>query len=260
MGESSRKYENGKIYCIRNTIDDDVYVGSTTQALSQRMEKHRSDFRKRYMIIPKLHTKMNEYGIENFYIERLEKCPCEDIEELRAKEGEWIRKLGTLNKCVARRTRQEYRSDNAEQIKEKKHNHYEHNKEQYQIRNQQYYKDNKEQLDNQNKEYYQNHKEEYYERNKKYREENPDKVKTYQKEYVKTNKEKIQTYQKEYRQKNKETLSKQKTTKVECQCGGRYTLCHKAEHFKRKKHQNYLNNNIANVPSLQEEANNTELQ
>jgi hypothetical protein len=26
MGESSRKYENGKIYCIRNTIDDDVYV------------------------------------------------------------------------------------------------------------------------------------------------------------------------------------------------------------------------------------------
>ena len=50
-----RNYQNGKIYCIRNTIDDDVYVGSTTQALSQRMEKHRSDFRKRYMIIPKLH-------------------------------------------------------------------------------------------------------------------------------------------------------------------------------------------------------------
>ena len=34
MGESSRKYENGKVYCTRNNIDDDIYVGHTTQALS----------------------------------------------------------------------------------------------------------------------------------------------------------------------------------------------------------------------------------
>ena len=43
MSKMSRKYENGKISCIRNNIDDDIYVGHTTQALSQRMEKHRSD-------------------------------------------------------------------------------------------------------------------------------------------------------------------------------------------------------------------------
>ena len=30
MGESSRNYENGKIYCIRNCINDEIYVGSTT--------------------------------------------------------------------------------------------------------------------------------------------------------------------------------------------------------------------------------------
>ena len=29
-------YNNGKIYSIRNTIDNDVYVGSTTQPLSKR--------------------------------------------------------------------------------------------------------------------------------------------------------------------------------------------------------------------------------
>ena len=35
MSESSRNYQNGKIYCIRNYINDEIYVGSTTQALSK---------------------------------------------------------------------------------------------------------------------------------------------------------------------------------------------------------------------------------
>ena len=39
----SRDYTNGKIYCIRNNVDDDIYIGSTTQALSKRMAKHRSN-------------------------------------------------------------------------------------------------------------------------------------------------------------------------------------------------------------------------
>ena len=26
MGESSRNYQNGKIYCIRNNIDGDIYI------------------------------------------------------------------------------------------------------------------------------------------------------------------------------------------------------------------------------------------
>ena len=44
MVESSkRSYANGRIYCIRNHIDDDIYVGATTQTLSKRMQKHKSD-------------------------------------------------------------------------------------------------------------------------------------------------------------------------------------------------------------------------
>ena len=31
-----------------------------------------------------------------------------------------------------------------------------------------------------------------------------------------------------------------KSTKVECQCGGKYTLAHKAEHETSKKHQQYI--------------------
>ena len=44
---ASRDYKNGKIYCIRNTLDDNIYVGSTTQPLSKRMVKHRCDAKTR---------------------------------------------------------------------------------------------------------------------------------------------------------------------------------------------------------------------
>ena len=82
MGESSRKYENGKIYCIRNCIDNDVYAGHTTQALSKRMDKHRSDCRTSKSQSRIIYLKMRELGIENFYIELLEKYPCDDIEDV----------------------------------------------------------------------------------------------------------------------------------------------------------------------------------
>ena len=35
------EYKNGKIYSIRNSIDDDVYIGSTTQPLSKRFFWHK---------------------------------------------------------------------------------------------------------------------------------------------------------------------------------------------------------------------------
>ena len=35
-------YGNGKIYKIVNTIDNDIYIGSTCQPLSKRMAWHRS--------------------------------------------------------------------------------------------------------------------------------------------------------------------------------------------------------------------------
>ena len=44
-------YKSGKIYCIRNDINDEIYVGSTTQSLSQRMAKHRSDKKKRIVTV-----------------------------------------------------------------------------------------------------------------------------------------------------------------------------------------------------------------
>ena len=39
-------YENGKIYVIRNNINDMVYVGSTCNLLHKRFHQHKLDMKK----------------------------------------------------------------------------------------------------------------------------------------------------------------------------------------------------------------------
>ena len=39
-------YHKGKIYKILNTIDNEIYVGSTCELLSQRMARHRCSMKK----------------------------------------------------------------------------------------------------------------------------------------------------------------------------------------------------------------------
>ena len=113
------KYENAKKYCILNTLDDEVYVGSTCQTLTQRMTKHRYNTKSRPDAM-KITQKMKEQGIEHFYMELLEEYPCNNKDELMKKEGEWINKIATVNEKIMGRTKAEY----AKQWREK-------NREQY---------------------------------------------------------------------------------------------------------------------------------
>ena len=146
MGESSRNYQNGKIYCIRNWVDDEVYVGSTIQALSKRMEKHRASMNCEKRGKCFLYQKMREIGVENFYIELIEYHKCNTKEELFKKEGEWIRKMGTLNRQIQGRTPEQYRKDTVEQ------------KQEY---DKQRREDKREEISEQQKAKYQNKKEHY---------------------------------------------------------------------------------------------------
>ena len=188
------KYQHSKIYAIRNTIDDDIYIGSTTMPLCKRMVKHRC-YAKTQPDKQQICKKMNEFGVDNFYIELIEDYPCENIEQLRKREGEVIRDLGTLNKRVETRTNKQWREDNKEQLKQKY-------------------------------------------------EENRDELLKYKKEYREKNREEINKKRMEYYEQNKEIeheRSKEwKMTKVNCECGGKYTLAHKAEHIKSKRHSKYL--------------------
>ena len=109
------KYSNGKIYQIWNEMTDDIYVGSTYDMLCKRMDKHRSAHSKEKYNQRKLYKLMNEVGVGHFHIELIELYPCSCKDELRKREGHFIRQIGTLNMTIEDRTRQEYNEQHKEQ-------------------------------------------------------------------------------------------------------------------------------------------------
>ena len=135
-------YQEGKIYTIRNYTDDTlIYVGSTTQTLSQRLAEHRSTCKRGKKF--SLYSHIVDSNWSNWYIELYEYYPCNERAELDRREGEVIREIGSINKCIAGRTKEEWCKDNPDKIKE----------------------------------YNKKYREENPEYFKKYREENPDKIK-----------------------------------------------------------------------------------
>ena len=145
-------YANGKIYQILNNIDDDVYVGSTCQSLSQRMTKHRWSM-KTNNHKGMLNDKIKEHGIDAFYIELLEEYPCNNKEQLCAREGYYIRLMGTLNNHIAGRTRKLYYEEHIEQVKEYKQTYREANLGKIREHEKQHYDENKDRILEQNKSY-----------------------------------------------------------------------------------------------------------
>ena len=71
---------------------------------------------------------------------------------------------------------------------------------------------------------------------KDYYEENKTKNLEYQKEYREENKAKIAEQNKEYYEENKAKINE----KFVCECGGKYTHAHKAQHIKSLKHKNFI--------------------
>ena len=71
----------GKIYVIKNDINDKVYVGQTIQTLKKRFNGHccysKSDRSDRMYIKRAIH----KYGKEHFSIELIEECPTELLNE-----------------------------------------------------------------------------------------------------------------------------------------------------------------------------------
>ena len=58
-------------------------------------------------------------------------------------------------------------------------------------------------------------------------------------EYKDDNKDKI----KEYYIANKDEINIKRNVKIDCECGGKFTIRHKSCHFKTTKHQDYLKSN-----------------
>lgn len=222
-------YKQGKIYKIVSNQTEDIYIGSTVQALSVRLACHRRDY-KNYK--DGKHTNVTsfdilKYGDAKIYL--IEEYPCDNKEQLFAREGYYIKKLDCVNKQIAGRGKKQYHQDNKEQLNEK-------SKERY--------KNNREAILKRHKEYYEKHKEEKNRKQKEYAEKNKEKIKEYQKEYQLKNKEIIAKKEKEYRENNKEKRKEyiRNRNKIiySCECGSEISIGTKAKHFRTQKHKEYI--------------------
>ena len=194
-------YQDGKIYTIRNYTDNEmIYVGSTTETLSRRLAKHRYDCKNGKGCSLYKYIVNDDWG--EWYIELVQNFPCNSKEELEKREGEIIRQIGTINKCIAGRTQKEYRQENADKIKEilKK-----------------YYKENANKIK---------------EQVNKYNENNADKIKEYKKTYREENADKI----KKWRENNADIIKEKRKEKVCCNICGAFSLkSNLPRHQKSKK-------------------------
>lgn len=194
------RYEKGKIYKIVDIGYNKCYIGSTTEPLSKRMERHRK-LHKRYLETGKVDTRcrliFEEFGVENCKIELLENYPCMTKEELLRKEGEYIQNTDCVNRYVAGRTPQEYKQLH---------------KERYSKNQKEWYEQNKEYVIQRSREYQEKHKEEIAQRRKEYYEQNKEQINEKKKTYYKKNFEKIKQQKAEYSRNNKDFLSQKKKT------------------------------------------------
>ena len=118
-------YKNCKIYKIVDVGYNEQYFGSTVVELSTRMARHRSKY-KGYEKGDKYYCTsfilFEKYDLDNCKIELVEMYPCDSKEELRKREGHWIRQEECVNKRIAGRTLQEH-------LKEYRPKYYKENKE-----------------------------------------------------------------------------------------------------------------------------------
>ena len=130
------RYEKGQIYKIVDVGYNKMYIGSTTEPLSKRMERHRhfyDRYRKGLSNFVTSYYIFNEFGVENCKIEWIGDFPCNSRKELEAEEGNHIRRNDCVNKKIAGRTPHQYNienyKDNKTKINEKNKKHYEQNRE-----------------------------------------------------------------------------------------------------------------------------------
>ena len=121
------KYSKGKIYKITDVGYNKCYIGSTCESLSQRMARHRHNYKQflngnhgcstAFLIF-------GEFSIDNCKIELLETYPCNSKEELERREGYFIKKHKCINKVVAGRTAKELYDDTHEHQLKRFHEYY----------------------------------------------------------------------------------------------------------------------------------------
>ena len=113
-------YTKAKIYKLTNDYNNDVYIGHTCDTLIKRFSKHKEDSRRESYKHRPLYKLINEIGIERFRIDLIEEWGAKDRQEIKQKEGKYIRGMGTLNNQIEGRTKEEEKEINRHKSKQRK--------------------------------------------------------------------------------------------------------------------------------------------
>jgi len=210
MAKIDERYKRGKIYTIRCRYDDSlVYVGSTIDNLAKRMVRHRSDKKcSLYQIV--------DGDWDNWYIELYEDFPCDNKEQLGKREGEVIREIATINRCIAGRDKKQYHQDNRDELLEKMKQYRQDNRDKLLEKAKQYRQDNREKLLEQKKIYHQKNRDKLLQKMKEKYQDNRDNIL----EKYQNNRDEILEKKKENYQKNRDKILEKNKEKCKCDiCG-----------------------------------------
>ena len=84
LGAMSKKIETSGVYCIKNLVNEKIYIGSSVNML-RRKKKHFAELRKRIHCNGYLQSSFDKYGESNFVFYILRECPKDellDVEQL----------------------------------------------------------------------------------------------------------------------------------------------------------------------------------
>ena len=219
-------YQNGKVYTIRSRSRPDlIYVGSTTQKLSDRFSGHKRERCSSRQIV----------DIGDSYIELHENYPCANKEELNRREGEVIRSMECVNARIEGRTKQEWYQDNREEILAYHKQYDEDHKKEKSAYDKQYREDNKKELSAKGKQYREDNKKELSAKKKQYYQDNKEEISAKGKQYYQDNKKERSAKHKQYNQSKKDMQTC--ICGTEYNCGNTYT---KNRHYRTTKHQAHV--------------------
>ena len=104
-------YKNSKIYRIVCNETGDTYIGSTTQPLHKRLSKHKESYKS--FLNGKYHYVSSFKVLENNNCDiiLIEEYPCENKQQLHARERYYIETCICVNMRIPNRTKKEYTED-----------------------------------------------------------------------------------------------------------------------------------------------------
>lgn len=169
-------YSKSKIYKIVDNTNGNIYIGSTTQSLAQRLAKHTSNYKSYLKGTSQYMTSFEIIKNNDNDIILLENSVVDSKEQLHARERFYIETNKCVNKNIPTRIWTEYYQDKKEQFKE----------------------------------YREQYREQYSERIKQYRDEHAEKNKEYQQQYRLEKNDEIKEYQQQYREANSEAINERR--------------------------------------------------